>query len=407
MKKLIVVVVTLFIFGLYPVGRAQALTCGEEIPAGTPEGVLNDYIADCNSKLRDLSGQKQTLTQALSVLNTQIKLAQAKIAATTTQLDKLSTEIADLSSRISSLDYSLSDLTKIFVSRVRETYMHRGTFDNYFVAQLSGLPNFLRVIEYQKILREHDKELLLTLEKSRLDYDQQKTVKVDKQTEVLALKAKLDREKAVLSSQIAAKNKLLADTNNDEKRYQQLLSDATRQLASFRRFVSSQGGASILSNQTRCDSWGCYYNQRDSEWGNRGIGLSSSSMAEYGCLVTSMAMVASHYGKSLKPGDIAGSSAPFLGSTAYMLQGTWNVNGVSMTRTRLGSSLAKIDEELAAGRPVVVGIYGGPDHFLVVKAKEGSDYIIYDPFPENGSNLKFTSRYPLSAITAVDRVTVN
>jgi hypothetical protein len=198
----------------------------------------------------------------------------------------------------------------------------------------------------------------------------------------------------------------LADTKNDETRYQKLLSDAQRQLASFRRFVSNQGGASILSNQTKCDGWGCYYNQRDSDWGNKSIGYSGEVMREVGCLVTSMAMVASHYGKSLKPGDIAGSGNPFWSNTAYMNQGSWTVNGVTMTRTRIGSSTAKIDEELAAGRPVVVGIYGGPDHFLVIKAKEGSDYIMNDPFPENGSNLKFTSKYPLSAISAVDRVTV-
>ncbi len=130
-------------------------------------------------------------------------------------------------------------------------------------------------------------------------------------------------------------------------------------------------------------------------------------MKEVGCLVTSMAMIASHYGKSIKPGDIAASSNPFWSNTAYMNQGSWSVAGVTLTRTRIGSSTAKIDEELSAGRPVVVGIYGGPDHFLVVTKKEGDDYIINDPFPENGAGIKFTSKYPLSAISAVDRVSVN
>jgi len=76
------------------------------------------------------------------------------------------------------------------------------------------------------------------------------------------------------------------------------LTQAKNQLAAMRRFVTGQGGASILQNQTKCDSWGCYYNQRDSQWGNIGIGGSSYSMAEYGCLISSIAMVASHYGKN-------------------------------------------------------------------------------------------------------------
>ena len=137
------------------------------------------------------------------------------------------------------------------------------------------------------------------------------------------------------------------------------------------------------------------------------MGLSSETMAEVGCLVTSTAMIASHYGKSLNPGDIAKSTTPFWGNTAYLNQGTWTVNGVTVSRTRIGSSLAKIDEELASGRPVIVGIYSGPDHFVVIKEKIGDDYLMHDPFPENGGNLKFTSKYALSSITAVDRVTIN
>src|SRR3989339_1752720 len=64
-----------------------AAVCGEEVPQD--EESLKTYIADCNAKLSSLAGQKQTLSQALSVLNTQIKLTQAKISSTNVQLDKL------------------------------------------------------------------------------------------------------------------------------------------------------------------------------------------------------------------------------------------------------------------------------------------------------------------------------
>lgn len=400
-QTLLVFIITLIIFSL----PAHAATCGEEVPKD--EETLKTYIADCNDKLGALSGQKQTLASAIDYLNTQIKITQAKISSTTVQLNRLNVEISDLSGTISSLDLSLDDLTKTFISRVRQTYMFKSSYNADLLAQTARFTDLLRGIEYNKKMRDHNQSLLLALEKSRLDASLQKEQKEIKMKEIATLKAKLDSDKAALGGQIASKNKLLADTKNDETKYQLLLSAAQRQLRAFSNFVSGQGGASILSNQTKCDSWGCYFNQRDSQWGNKGIGLSSSSMAEYGCLVTSVAMVVNHYGKSLTPGDIASSGNPFWGSTAYMNQGSWNVNGVTVTRTRIGSSTAKIDEELAAGRPVVVGIYGGPDHFLVIKAKEGSEYIMNDPFPENGGSIKFSSKYPLSAISAVDRVTVN
>lgn len=381
-------------------------TISSTVHAETSQADLEKQIQEYQAKLSELSGQKQTLAQALAVLTTQIKLTETKIAANVAQLDKLDIEITDLSSRISSIDYSLTDLTKFFIGRVRDTYIHKGTYDAFVVAQTSGISDALRVVEYTKKVRDHDRSVLISLEKSRLDYDTQKQVKEKKQKEIATLKKRLDADKVALASQVAAKNKLLADTKNDESRYQKLLSDAQRQLASFHRFVSNQGGAGILGNQTKCDGWGCYYNQRDGQWGNKFMGLSNETMAEVGCLVTSVAMVSSHYGKSLTPGDIADSTSPFWGNTAYMNQGSWTVNGVTISRTRIGSSTGKIDEELSAGRPVIVGIYGGPDHFLVIKAKEGDDYIMNDPFPENGGNIKFTSKYPLSAISAVDRVTV-
>lgn len=410
MKKLIGIFSILFLlitvsYLLFPVSRASALECGDELPK--EEAQLNDYIASCNTKLKDLSGQKATLAEAISYLNTQISLTQARIASTTVELEKLNVEIDDLSGKIESIDYSLDDLTRLFVERVKQTYIKREYWFSSVVAQASGLPDLLQNLQYAKKVRDHDRELLVALEKSRLDYDAQKTAKEEKQAEVEILKKTLDTQKSSLSTQKASKDKLLADTKNDEKRYAQLLSAAQSQLAAFSRFVSNQGGAGIVSGQTKCDDWGCYYNQRESEWGNMGIGLSSSSMREYGCLVTSMAMIATHYGKSLNPGQIASSSDPFWGTTAYMLQSAWSVNGVTMNRVRLGSSLANIDSELEAGRPVVVGIYGGPDHFLVIKKKEGDDYIMNDPFLEGGANIKFTDKYPLSAITAVDRVTVN
>lgn len=403
---------TVLFFGLLiiwftHVPSALALVCGEDIPPRTPEGVLNNYRDSCLIKLTELTGQEQTVTQALAILNTQISLTQVKIASTTNQLDKLKAEIGDLSSRIDSIDYSLTDLTKIFISRVRETYMYRGTPDALLVSQVSGLPNIVRAIEYAKIIRDHDRTVLISLEKSRLDYNTQKATKEDKQKEIEALKTKLDRDKLALAGQVAAKNKLLADIKTDKTRTQQRLADAQAQLAAFSKFVSNQGGASILSGTTKTDAgWGTYYNQRDNNWGNLLLPGSNYSMATSGCLVTSMAMVLSHYGKSVSPGNI--TIQPELFSFGDFRQGTLSIGGVTTSRTVVGYSRSVLDSELTQGKPVVVGLYSSskPQHFIVVKAKEGDDYVINDPFPENGMNIHFTSRYPLSAIARVDRVTV-
>ncbi|MEI8232487.1 MAG: peptidoglycan DD-metalloendopeptidase family protein [bacterium] len=220
---------------LTKVPTALAAVCGDNIPTNAEE--LSGYISDCNIKLGELGGQKKTLASAISYLNTQIKITEAKVASTTSQLDKLNIEISDLTGRISSIDYSLTDLTKVFISRVRETYMRPGTYDAYIVAQTSTLPDALRVIEYTKKVRDHDRSVLISLEKSRLDFDTQKQAKEQKQKEIEALKEKLDVQKKSLNISKNEKDVLLSVTKSNEQKYKTLLDEAT---AEYNAFLSSK-----------------------------------------------------------------------------------------------------------------------------------------------------------------------
>lgn len=361
---------------------------------------LNRQIAEYESQILRLNSEANTLSNQIAQYDTQIKLTSLKI----TQTEE---KISLLGGRIVQLENSLTALSQAFTSRVVETYKITKLHEPFLMLITSpDLASAFSSFHYLQKIQESDQDLLLRLGSAQGTYEDEKVSQE-------VLQKELQGQQRVLGVQKAAKNTLLIQTKNDEKRYQQLLSEAKSQLAAFSRFITSQGGASILSGQTKCDSWGCYYNQRDSQWGNLGIGSSSSSMAEYGCLITSMAMVTTHYGKSLKPSDISTTSSVFFGNTAYMIQGSWNVNGVSTTRTRvcsrcgLSNTVQKIDSEVNSGRPVVIGLYGGPDHFIVIKGKEGSDYIMNDPFLENGGNRKFSEKYSLNDISTVDYVSVN
>lgn len=243
MKKIVTLyIVFLALWSFGSISSVRAIDCETFDPKTSNNvGDLTECSTYYAGKLSQLSGQKQTLASAIDYLNTQIKLTQAKIAATSTQLDKLNAEIADLSTRIESIDYSLVDLTKIFVERVRETYMHRGTYEAAIITQSTGLPNLLRMLEYQKIIRDHDRSILISLEKSRLDFDAQKQAKEEKQKEIEALKKKLDADKMALNGQIAAKNKLLADTKNSEAQYQKLLASAQAELVAIKGIIAGLG----------------------------------------------------------------------------------------------------------------------------------------------------------------------
>ncbi len=369
---------------------------------------LQAKIVEYTAKITQLQKAQDTLENQLAYLNSQTQLTQLKITQTEVTIDILKKDISKLSNDIDNLDSSLNQLSSAYLTQISQLYKLGKTNNLLTMVLKRNFNDFYRDYRYLSDIQTNHKSLLVNMETTRTNFDNQKQEKQEKQTQLQKLQTELDREKQSLASQTKAKNNLLADTKNSEQTYQQKLSEAKAQLASFRRFITSQGGASILKNQTKCDDWGCYYNQRDSQWGNMGIGLSPDSMAEYGCLITSSAMIATHYGKNIKPSDIAGNSSNFFGRTAYMQQGSITANGASITRTRVAATLANITSEVSAGRPVIVGVrISGGEHFVVIKKKEGDQFIMNDPFVESGKDIVFTTKYSLSSIYKVDYIKVN
>lgn len=382
-----------------------AIDCDGNPPSGIDkEAEINEYIQKCTEKISSLQKDQTSLKQAIDTINSKINLAQGQINQTQTQILSLEKEIGVLGGVLDKVNESLVDLTKIYLARVKESYrrIRVDSFGLFFSSANFG--DYFTKLKYLNTVKSKDQLILTELEKSRQDYDTRRQSKVEKQQEIEKLKKKMEDQKRVLSSQQLEKKNLLAITASDEKKYQKLLSDAKAQLAALRRFVTSNGGASILLNQTKCTDWGCYYNQRDSQWGNMGLGGSNYSVAEYGCLISSVSMMASHAGKNIKPSDIAANASAFVSGYGYLLH-SFSVNGTSVTVNTVSKD--KLDEELNAGRSVIAGLYGGPDHFIVIVKKDGDKYIMNDPFLENGSNRPLTDKYSVSSINSLRLVSFN
>src|SRR6185369_72093 len=97
------------------------------------------------------------------------------------------------------------------------------------------------------------------------------------------------------------------------------------------------------------------------------------------------------------PSDIAGSPDAFFSpnSDTALLWKDITVNGVRIIRNSIGVSTANIDNELSSGRPVIVGLYSGPAHFIVLKSGSNGNYVMNDPFVDQGHDIAFTSRYSI------------
>lgn len=408
------VLVVIFLFSFVFVKDTYARDCEADFSCNEADTnyatCLEEKKACLEEVLAETRAKKTTLENAISIINGNVNIQQVKISQTKNEIAVLEREITDLDNRISGLSISLDRLSTLLVERIRSQYKREQVNPLSVFASTKSLAEFMSEYRYLRLAGKQTAQAMQKADNQRAVYDEQKDLKEIKQKEVEAKRNELQQIQNELVGQRKEQQNLLSVTKNDEQKFQQLLKEAQEQINSIRRYAVSKGGSSILSGTTSCDDWGCYYNQRDSEWGTQLIGRSNENMAQVGCLITAVAMITSHYGKTLTPSQIAGSSNPFFYNTADMLW-TWSgpVNGVTATRTRVGYNVSALDAELATGRPAIVRITAANSvgtHFVVVTKKEDGKYIMKDPYESDGNNISFTDKHSLSQITAVDRIVV-
>lgn len=363
---------------------------------------LQNKINDLQSKIADLQGQEKTLSSQIAVYDSQIKLTELQIQSTQQQINDLTLNIDTATKKITNIEGSLNNLTKVLMNRIVATYEIGSSSEFQTLVASSDFSDFVKRANYLRLAQAHDKKLIYDTVQAKNDYANQKGIYQDQKTKAEQLQIDLTNYSSQLDQEKVGKAALLAQTQGSESNYQSLLAQAKAQLAGFSGFSQSQGGASLLSGQTVCDGWGCYYNQRDSQWGGNSLNGTQYTLASDGCLITAMAMVYTHYGHtSVTPQTINSNPGNF--AAYYPAYLSYSITADGVTSSRYGSA---IDSELQAGRPVIVGIRysNGDTHFVVLTDYNGGNYLMNDPFTENGHRISFTSKYSLGSIFEIDKI---
>ncbi len=397
MKKWATKTVTIiFLFLIFTQQSFSAITCSPDtkISNRSPEE-LSEIIKSCESKLKTIRSKINSLSSEIAYMNTQIYLTQLRINKTEKDIKTLEKQIEILNTKIEGLDEYLDKLSKVFIYLAETVYKSRPR--PFFTRLLlsKNLNEALLSYKYLKTKQVQNHRLMLQVQRTKLNFEEQKKLREEKTKELEKLTILLRKQKEELKAQQQAKKRLLEITKNDEKEYQRLLNLARKQIAAFKAFVRSAGGGIIPANKFGTGKLGWYYSQRDERWANVPIGNSNMNILEVGCLVTDIAMLYKSAGYNTTPADIARDTSRFFGNTAYMITNDgW--------RNPLGAyteiSKSQIDKELEKGRKVVVGVYAGKygTHFIILAGKENGDYIMYDPY--YGPDLKFSEKYSFSSI---------
>jgi len=358
--------------------------------------ICYQQVLDSCSKTRD------SLASQINYFNNQIQLTTFQIQGIKNLIESLSQEIKQLAQEVDNLEIKLLKQTELLQKRVPESYKRHTNISTLETLLFSGnMVDLLQKVQYIKKVQQEDWRLFTYYKKTQ-DLSTERKIKREetKNRQEIAQRS-LEQKNQQLAQQKKEKNVLLQVTQGNEATYQKLLAQAKEQALAMKGFVSSVGGASVLTNQTVCSDWGCYYSQRDALWANNRMGSSYETILNVGCYITSVAMIASHYKKDIKPSDIAAESSAFVYPTAYMWW-SYTVKGVSVNLTR-----GSLDSELAEGRPVIVGLRAGPAHFIVLKSGSNGNYVMNDPVIENGHDINFSSHYSVSDITQVMNVRIN
>jgi peptidoglycan hydrolase CwlO-like protein len=407
-KKISFIIALLFLCASGEVSLADVTPTPSATPSVSAQTVtdLNSQIHDLEQKVTELKTQGDSLASQIGVMDNQAKLTEYRINSTQTEMMDVTLDIDSATKRMANLEGSLTNVTKVLLNRIVATYQAGSAGDVQVILNSNNIEDLVSRANYLRIVQQHDKKLLYDTQQARNDYANQKIILENKKKKIETLKTQLEDYTKQLTQQKVDKQKLLAETQGSEGNYQRLLSQAKAQLAGFRSFTSSQGGSSLLGSQTVCDDWGCYYNQRDSQWGGNSLNGTQYSLASDGCLVTSMAMVYTHFGhRGVTPQTINSDPGNFASYYPAFLRMTITADG--STASRVSTS---IDSELSAGRPVVVGISydSGPmaDHFLVLISGSGGNYQMNDPYTPNGHNIPLSSKYSVGSIREIYKVTL-
>ncbi|HEX8923333.1 MAG TPA: hypothetical protein VF828_01185 [Patescibacteria group bacterium] len=198
---------------------------------------INQYT----QKIDELSKAKDTLKNQIDYLNSQIQLTSLKIQQTESSVNSLQSQISNLTSKISQMDANLDTLTAIYLKEVVANYKIQKRTPSVILFAGSGFNSILSQYKYIASVQKASQKTMEDIETVRTGYDIQKTAKKEKQQQLLVLESNLKVQNDDLANQKHVKDNLLYTTQNNELKYQQLLSQAKAELVAIQDIIAGKG----------------------------------------------------------------------------------------------------------------------------------------------------------------------
>lgn len=213
-----------------------------------------DCVADkkscLESKLSEVRSEKITLTNTINIINGQISIQELEIAKLTGEISILQSQISLLTERISGLALSLDQLSAVLVTRIREQYKQQRISPLSIIMSADTAKEAFSQYKYLSYASQQTADAMQRAELQRLDYDNQKQLKVEAQTILQTKQTALEVEQNKLAKQKTEQQYLLNETKNHESRYQAELATTLAEISAIQSIIAGRGSESKVGSVT-------------------------------------------------------------------------------------------------------------------------------------------------------------
>ncbi len=360
-KASVIVVLFMLCFLIIPLGDIKSVYASLQDDLNS----IQNQINETNQGIEAKKNETATLTNAVSILDDQIQ-------QTILQIQQTETEITLNTERIAQTEEELRIQKEVLNEYLRVIYEESNVSALELIASSNSFSEFVDRSEYLQTMQIKIKDTVEKIKKMKAELEAKKK-------ELLKLSDQLNSQKNDLSSKRATQANLLAITQEQQAELEKAATGLQAKRGALYCQIYGGCGGDINGNLVVANS-GIYYSQKQDPWGPKEY-TPGYTMWEYGCLITSYAMVKSMLGNPTDPWQEAMSHS-------YNNNGEMNNGNAPPGEHVLGVGKGNIDwnginRSLDSGKPVIVQ-YNWV-HFIVLTGHSGNTYQVNDPYFPVGS----------------------
>ena len=198
-------------------------------------------ISETEQKLSVVRSQKNTLASQIQYMDSQIYLTTLKIQNTQQQITDTEAEIETLGGRIDGVNSSLDYLTKLLFNKIKEGYKRRDIPFFNILLDADNASTLFNQLKYARSAQENDRRVAYQLQQAKQNFEDQKDLREKKKIDLDNLQITFRSQNANLNNQKADKQRLLVQTQNDERTYQNLLAQTRAEYLAIQGIISGAG----------------------------------------------------------------------------------------------------------------------------------------------------------------------